>query len=116
MWQRRQQTVRATPVPTPVIAAVEEIPPNGSNSYGKPPVNEPPNGRVWQVDAYIRKNAAVPHSLRYKAWGPVQPHPKGYQVRVQYSLESAEDFGTSHEDMMFFMTPTGRVYQRAPVK
>lgn len=80
------------------------------------PKNEGPQGRVRQVEAYIRENAAKPDSLRIKAWGEVQPHESGYKVRVQYSLQSAAGLGVSHEDMMFFMTSGGRVYRRAAVK
>jgi len=82
----------------------------------KPPKNEGPAGRVWQVDSYLRRNSAVPHSLRYKKWFPVQKHGNGYKVRVQYSVESAGGLGTSNEDMMFFMHADGKVYQRAGVK
>jgi hypothetical protein len=80
------------------------------------PKNEGPKGRVWQVDQYLRKNSAVPHSLKYKKWFPGEKHGRGYKVRVQYSVESAANLGTSHEDMMFFMYSDGRVYQRAAVK
>jgi hypothetical protein len=80
------------------------------------PKNEGPQGRVWQVEEYIRENAVKPDSLRIKAWGKVQPHESGYKVRVQYSLQSAANLGISHEDMMFFMTSGGRVYRRAAVK
>jgi len=80
------------------------------------PKNEGPNGHVWQVEDYIRKNAALPDTLKVKAWGQVQPHESGYKVRVQYSLKSTAGLGTSHEDMMFFMSSSGRVYQRAAVK
>lgn len=95
---------------------------NGGNEDGDslsrrgPPVNEGSTGRVIQVEEYIRKNSALPDSLRVKAWGKVQKHERGYKVRVQYSLESAGGFGTSNEDMMFFMTRSGRVYQKAAVK
>jgi hypothetical protein len=68
------------------------------------------------VDQYLRKNSAIPHSLKYKKWFPVERHSRGYKVRVQYSVESAANLGTSHEDMMFFMYADGRVYQRAAVK
>lgn len=81
-----------------------------------PPKNDGPKGRVWQVDSYLRRNSAVPHSLRYKKWFPLQKHGDGYKVRVQYSVESAGGMGTSQEDMMFFMYKDGKVYQRAAVR
>ncbi|MDF3131122.1 hypothetical protein P0Y35_18070 [Kiritimatiellaeota bacterium B1221] len=90
--------------------------PDTTSTVGSAPKNEGPTGRVKQVDAYIRKNAALPDSLQVKAWGPVQKNGNGYKVRVQYSLESAGGFGRSHEDMMFFMYASGRVYRKAAVK
>lgn len=131
-WESIQATARPTATPFPArtvreIAAAGGTPPNNppiveeavpayESSIPGIPKNEGPSGRVAQVDEYIRKNAALPHSLKIKAWGKVQPHKNGYQVRVQYSLESAEGFGVSHEDMMFFMNANGRVYQKAAVK
>ncbi len=140
-WQQMQVASRPTPVPTRASlppqgptqgwpAGTGTRPPPGQVVGGrdglnrahkvdpkaKPPKNEGPKGRVWQVDQYIRRNAAVPHSLRYKSWGRVQPDKNGYKVRVQYSLESADGFGTSHEDMTFFMHKDGHVYRRAPNK
>lgn len=124
-WQLRQQA-GATPTPLPRRSADSNIaarpgengvdPVDLSTARGSVPKNEGPDGRVWQVDEYIRKNAAVPHSLRIKAWGQVQPHESGYKVRVQYTLQSAAGLGISNEDMMFFMNRNGRVYRRAPVK
>lgn len=80
---------------------------------GGPPVNEPPAGRVRQVEAYILRNAASPESLRVHYWGRVQPHGEGFTVRVRYSLQGAAGFGLSNEDMIFFMYSDGTVYQRA---
>lgn len=125
-WQQLQAAAQSTPTPTPprtvreiadeAVNSGRENVPDYPSSLSGIPRNEGPTGRVAQVDEYIRKNAAVPHSLRIKAWGPVQPHLNGYKVRVQYTLESADGFGLSNEDMMFFMNANGRVYQKAPVK
>jgi hypothetical protein len=112
-WQQMNQ-VAANPTAAPMENGVDA--PDTGRVKGDPPKNEGSVGRVSQVDQYIRQNAAVPHSLRVKAWGQVQKHEKGYKVRVQYSLESANGFGTSNEDMMFFMYTNGRVYRKAPVK
>lgn len=119
-WQQRQAP-RATPVPgTGNVAArpgengVDGV--DFSTAAASVPKNEGPDGRVWQVEQYIRKNSALPHSLRIKAWGRVQPHETGYKVRVQYSRESAGGLGISNEDMMFFMNRNGRVYRQAAVK
>jgi hypothetical protein len=81
-----------------------------------PPKNEGPKGRVWQVDQYIRKNAAIPHSLRYIQWGKVTQQGDKYTVRVKYTLESAEGLGTSTEDMIFFMYADGNVFRKAANK
>ena len=121
-WQRRQQVKANTPPPKAVLPPYEKV--EEEDVAKKPPrviyvgipKNEGPDGRVRQVEEYIRRNAAVPSSLRIKAWGPVQEHDKGYKVRVQYSLQSAGGLGISNEDMMFFMSGRGRVYRRAPVK
>lgn len=131
-WQKMQQAkLQPKPTATPYPRFVQQPmvprtrPEQGDDgltrSYkpdpkAKPPKNEGPKGRVWQVDSYLRRNSAVPHSLRYKKWYPVQKHGKGYKVRVQYSVESAGGLGTSNEDMMFFMHADGKVYQRAGVK
>jgi len=112
-WQQMNH-VAANPTAVPMENGVDAR--DTGRVKGAPPKNEGSVGRVSQVDQYIRQNAAVPHSLRVKAWGKVQKHEKGYKVRVQYSLESAEGFGTSNEDMMFFMYSNGRVYRKAPVK
>jgi hypothetical protein len=128
-WQARQQA----PAPKPVTVATGPVngdlptASSGSNPDGlshgyqpeagaEPPRNEGPAGRVWQVDQYLRRNSAVPHSLRYKRWFPVESHGNGYKVRVQYSVESAGGLGRSNEDMMFFMYADGKVYQRAAVR
>lgn len=79
----------------------------------EPPKNEPPSGRVRQVEQYILRHAGAPESLRVNYWGKVQPHGDGYTVRVRYSLEGAAGFGRSNEDMIFFMYADGTVYQRA---
>jgi hypothetical protein len=105
----------ATPAPAVDVSADQEEP-EDSTLFPIRPRNEGPDGRVWQVERYIRDNAVKPDSLRVKAWGKVQPHESGYKVRVQYSLESAAGLGVSHEDMMFFMSSAGRVYRRAGVK
>lgn len=127
-WLRMQEAAKPTPTPIPPRTVREiastavseneksETVPEYQSRISGIPKNEGPTGRVAQVDEYIRKHAAVPHSLRVKAWGPVQPHNNGYKVRVQYTLESADGFGLSNEDMMFFMNANGRVYQKAPVK
>lgn len=124
-WLRSQQTVMARPTPTPVPYQTARVYNNRKPTedgrltdmfVAAEPKNEGPSGKVWQVEKYILDNAAIPNSLRIKAWGPVQKHPKGFKVRVQYSLESAGGLGISHEDMMFFMNSRGRVYQRAAVK
>ncbi|GEM_PF-1188018 len=131
-WQKMQEEAnRPKPTATPYPRFVQQPmvpktrPEQGDDPMfatyrpdpnAKPPKNEGPAGRVWQVDSYLRRNSAVPHSLRYKKWFPVQQHGKGYKVRVQYSVESAGGLGTSNEDMMFFMHADGKVYQRAGVK
>ncbi|WFB35539.1 hypothetical protein P3T73_15410 [Kiritimatiellota bacterium B12222] len=115
--------IPTTPPPPTVTdqeinVALGGVPSTGNTSTPRsgPPVNEGPYDQVTQVVDYIRKNAALPNSLRIKNWGKVEPHKSGYKVRVQYSLESAGGFGLSHEDMMFFMTANGRVYRKAAVK
>ncbi len=130
-WERMQASSQPAPQPTQPVQG--NATPTGGNSASTPgqngvdvpdnnptvgsaPKNEGPEGRVKQVDQYIRKNAALPNSLQVKAWGPVQKNGNGYKVRVQYSLESAGGFGRSHEDMMFFMYASGRVYRKAAVK
>lgn len=131
-WKRMRELAEIpdpTPMPDrelsvrPIRPLTMPVPGNDGVNTGRrvdadaePPKNEGPTGRVWQVDKYLRQNSAVPHSLRYKQWGKVRKHENGYKVRVRYSVESAEDFGTSHEDMMFFMHADGKVYRRAPVK
>lgn len=86
------------------------------NPNAEPPRNEGPKGLVPEVDDYLRRKSALPESVRYKKWFPVQKHGEGYKVRVQYSVESAGGLGTSNEDMMFFMYADGKVYQRAAVR
>lgn len=123
-WERRQQAAQQrqerasagtphNPASMPGENGVDV--PDAGSGRGGPPKNEGANGRVTQVEQYIRDNAAVPQSLKVKAWGPVQPHGNGYKVRVQYTLESADGFGLSNEDMMFFMHASGRVYRKAAI-
>jgi len=99
-----------TPAPRPTVRTVD-------TREDLPFVVEA-SGRVPHVEKYIRDNAAYPDSLRIQAWGPVETHELdgGYKVRVRYSLESAANLGTSHEDMYFFMHANGRIHQRAPAK
>jgi len=82
----------------------------------EPPRNEQPDGRVPSVHAYIRRNAAKPDSLRIENWGTVRKVGEGYQVRVRYQLDGAENFGITREDMIFFMHADGAVYRRAAYK
>ncbi|MEX2605980.1 MAG: hypothetical protein WD708_01440 [Kiritimatiellia bacterium] len=114
-----QELVRATPTPeptpepTPTPEPVREEP-TGNGAF---PFSVEPDGRVPHVENYIRENAAFPDSLRIRTWWPVEPHDRGgYQVRVRYTLKSAGNLGTSHEDMIFFMYANGRIHQRAAVK
>jgi len=125
-WKRQQASARqpprsrtatagtGNPASTPGQNGVDAPEPNSARR--RVPKNEGPTGRVPQVEEYIRKNAAVPNSLKVKAWGPVQPNKNGYKVRVQYSLQAADGFGLSNEDMMFFMYSNGRVYRKAAVR
>ncbi len=140
-WQAmREAASRPEPTATPVQVAVSgrpwppkvNAPPAAGVEVGgddgvnvrhridtskPPPQNEGPRGRVWQVDQYIRKHAAIPHSLRYLSWGRVQRQSDGnYTVDVRYTLESAEGLGTSTENMRFFMYADGTVYRRAGIK
>ena len=118
-WQAAQEAARRPqPQPReerpPQTARVDHVTPaHRVNPNAPPPKNEGPAGRVSQVDQYIRQNAAIPHSLRIESWGRVQPDGDGYKVRVKYSLQGAEGFGRSDEDMVFFMHADGTVYRRA---
>lgn len=135
-WQEMRDAANRPPAPppavtdtrggdTPVLPPREQRPTrivggnDGLNAAHRldpnapPPQNEGPKGRVWQVDQYIRKNAAIPHSLRFLEWGRVQKQGENYTVRVRYTLESAEGLGTSTEDMMFFMYADGSVFRKA---
>ncbi|MCC5850433.1 MAG: hypothetical protein JJU29_20295 [Verrucomicrobia bacterium] len=121
-WQQAQEQARR-PTPQPrqerpaQTARVDYTrPAHRVNPNAEPPKNEGPAGRVSHVDQYIRQNAAVPHSLRIESWGRVQPDGEGYKVRVRYSLQGAEGFGRTDEDMVFFMHADGTVYRRAPYR
>jgi len=123
-WKREEEA-RTRPTPTPESDVAAHMPGLGRDGVNlahrvdpnaPPPKNEGENGKVWQVDEYLRRHSAVPDSIRYKQWGRVQKHENGYKVRVRYSVESAANLGVNHEDMMFFMYADGKVYRRAPVK
>lgn len=124
-WQQEQQgsTVAVSPpAADPQVAvrppvsepplSIDPPPPRVTRDV-EPPRNLPPDGRVPSVERYIRRNAAVPDSLRILQWGPVLPHQDGYQVRVRYSLQGADGFGNTLEDMIFFMHADGSVFRRA---
>lgn len=122
-WQEAQEAARRPPPrqeppQTREVAQVDPVTrPHRSNPNAPPPRNEGPAGRVAQVDQYIRQNAAIPHSLRIESWGRVQQDANGgYRVRVRYSLQGADGFGRTNEDMVFFMHPDGTVHRRAPYR
>lgn len=121
-WRERLEAARR---PTPEARRPDQPDLVGANPVpstrrrdpnAPPPQNEGPTGRVSQVDQYIRQNAAIPHSLRYENWGRVEPHEDGYVVRVRYSVQGADGFGRSNEDMLFFMRSDGTVYRRVPFR
>jgi hypothetical protein len=114
-WTEKQRLAsRPTPTPRGHQSAVRDV--AGNNPKADPPRNEPPNGRVWQVEQYLRKSVAVPHSLRFLDWGAVHPHGDGYTVRCKYTVESVENFGRNTEEMIFFMRSDGTVYNKAAFK
>lgn len=121
-WRERQEAARRPPPQArqPEVSRVGPVdivdPPRRRDPNAPPPRNEGSSGRVAQVDQYIRQNAAIPHSLRFESWGRVQPHGDGYVVRVRYSVQGADGFGRSNEDMLFYMHSDGTVYRRAPYR
>ncbi len=111
-----QQRLASRPTPTPQGHRDLRKDTAAANPKAKPPRNAPPNGRVWQIEQYLRKTVAVPHSLRFLEWGRVHPHGDGYTVRCKYTVESADGFGKNTENMIFFMRADGTVYNKAVFK